>query len=224
MQNRIILEDSEDRWFLNPQYKLELRLGTKIIVSLMQHDNLLTEQEYSKCNFIVMLSGSAFGRVWDIDEDNVIKTCLEQENPDKNADGDDESENSRNSNKIPREITMYLDTNEILKKVSEKKRKKLIGKEKIHLNIIPYLCYRDKFEIEKGANNQRIFSFQLIRIESREKYILVAHICQRRDHKSVRSASTLRNYPCRQLDSRQQRRCPSERRRFGDRPQSLQAG
>ena len=36
---RVIVTDTEEAFFLNPQYKIELKPGNKIIISLMQTDN-----------------------------------------------------------------------------------------------------------------------------------------------------------------------------------------
>ena len=53
---RVILEDSEDRWFLNPQYKLEIKYGSNILITLMQEDEVIMNKQYQKCNFVVMLA------------------------------------------------------------------------------------------------------------------------------------------------------------------------
>ena len=53
---RVILEDSEDRWFLNPQYKLEIKYGSSILITLMQEDDIIMNKAYQRCNFVVMLS------------------------------------------------------------------------------------------------------------------------------------------------------------------------
>ncbi len=53
---RVIIKDSEDRWFLNPQYKLEIKPGTKLIITLMQEDELLVNKTYHKVNFVIIVS------------------------------------------------------------------------------------------------------------------------------------------------------------------------
>jgi len=55
---RIILKDSEDRWFLNPQYKIELKPGCRLIITLMQEDELLVNKPYHKCNFVIITTVS----------------------------------------------------------------------------------------------------------------------------------------------------------------------
>ncbi len=53
----------------------------------------------------------------------------------------------------PREIILNLDYQEILEKLSQKRKKKLLQKtEKIYINVIPYLEYDQKFEVEKVGN------------------------------------------------------------------------
>ena len=55
---RIIIKDSEDRWFLNPQYKIEIKPGTRLIITLMQEDELLVNKPYHKCNFVIIATVS----------------------------------------------------------------------------------------------------------------------------------------------------------------------
>jgi hypothetical protein len=56
LSKRVVLNDSEDRWFLNPQYKVHLKPGTKLIISLMQENEKLTKKIFEKVNFVIMLS------------------------------------------------------------------------------------------------------------------------------------------------------------------------
>ena len=141
---RVIVNDTEDRWFLNPQFKLELRPGLKIITSLMQEDERLSRKPYQKCNMMIIASKGKYSRVWDIKEENLIKKAIEGEIID-----------------VQREITLSLDFYEVSKKISEKQRKKLVSKnDKIYVNIIPYLEYHKKYEIEKVMNTR---AFKLVK-------------------------------------------------------------
>ena len=142
---RLILNDTEDRWFLNPQYKLEISPGLKVIVSLMQEDERLTKKPYQKYNMMIIASRGKYSRVWDIREDDLIKKAIE---------GD--------QTEVQREISLTLDYNEIIKKMYQKKRKKLITNknQKLYVNIIPYLEYHKKYEIEKVMNTR---AFKLIK-------------------------------------------------------------
>ncbi len=135
---RVVITDTEDRWFLNPQYKLELRPGNKLIISLMQEDERLSRKSYQQCNFIMHITVGRYTRVWDIKEDNLIKKASENED-----------------RKTSREIMVHLDYWEILRKISIKKKKKLLAKgDRLYINIITYLEYHQKFEIEKLGNNR----------------------------------------------------------------------
>jgi hypothetical protein len=53
---RVILTDSEDRWFLNPQYKIEMKPTTKLIITLLQADENISKIPYQKCNFMIIMS------------------------------------------------------------------------------------------------------------------------------------------------------------------------
>jgi hypothetical protein len=53
---RVILNDSEDRWFLNPQYKVEMKPTTKLIITLLQSDEKISKIPYQKCNFMILMT------------------------------------------------------------------------------------------------------------------------------------------------------------------------
>lgn len=53
---RVILTDSEDRWFLNPQYKVEMKPSTKLIITLLQADEMISKIPYQKCNFMIIMT------------------------------------------------------------------------------------------------------------------------------------------------------------------------
>ena len=137
---RIILPESDDRWFLNPQYKIELKPKTKLIISLMQEDEKLSQNPYQTCNFIIMLCSGKYTRVWDIKKENIIKKALNTAEKEAN-----------------REIICHLNYFEVLQKLAEKRKKKVITKyESVYINLIPYQEYNVKYEIEK-SNQTRIF-------------------------------------------------------------------
>jgi hypothetical protein len=56
MIKRIVLSDSEDRWFLNPQYKVEMKPTTKLIITLLQSDEKISKIPYQKCNFMIFMT------------------------------------------------------------------------------------------------------------------------------------------------------------------------
>lgn len=57
---RVILTDSEDRWFLNPQYKVEMKPTTKLIITLLQADEMISKIPYQKCNFMIIMTRVLF--------------------------------------------------------------------------------------------------------------------------------------------------------------------
>ena len=136
---RDIITDTEEAFFLNPQYKLAIRPNNKLIISLMQEDKKMENNAYIKCNFIIIYSKGRRSRVWDIKESNIIKKALDDKD-----DG------------IRREIVMLLDYNEIIRKYNVQNGKKLPKNETVYVNLIPYMEYSEKYEIERKGN-QRTF-------------------------------------------------------------------
>jgi calpain len=135
---RVIIKDSDDRWFLNPQYKLEIKPKTKLIISMIQEDDKLSGKSYQPYNFIILLCSGKYSRVWDIKKENVIKKAITNK----------DSETSR-------EIVCQLTYQECLDILAIKKKKKVITKlENIYVNLVPYQEYTKKNEIEKS--NQTI--------------------------------------------------------------------
>jgi hypothetical protein len=56
LQRRVVLNDSDDRWFLNPQYKVQIKPGIKLIISLMQENEKISKKDYDKVNFVIMIT------------------------------------------------------------------------------------------------------------------------------------------------------------------------
>ena len=136
---REIINDTDDCFFLNPQYKLEIKQGTKLIISLMQEDQKMANNAYIKCNFMIVLTKGRHSRVWDVKQSNIIKTALDEKD-----DG------------IRREIVMILDYNEIIRRYNNKNSKKLSKSDKVQVNLIPYMEFTTKYEIDRKGN-QRFF-------------------------------------------------------------------
>ena len=137
---RVIVTDTEEAFFLNPQYKIELKPGNKIYISLMQTDQKMKNNAYIKFNFMVVFAKGKNSRVWDLKENHIIKKAV-------NSDKDDG---------IRREIVMILDYNEAVKRYNHINTRKFNKNERLFINLIPYMEYTAKFEIEKKGN-QRIF-------------------------------------------------------------------
>ena len=137
---RDIITDTEEAFFLNPQYKIEVRHSTKIIISLMQKDQKMNNGNYVKINFMIVLTKGRYSRIWDLDDRKLIKKAI-----------NDKDDGNR------REIVMNIDFREIIRKYNSQNMKKLsLSKDRLYVNLIPYLEFTAKYEIEKKGN-QRIF-------------------------------------------------------------------
>ena len=135
-RNTII--DTEDRFFLNPQYKIEITPGTRLNISLMQEDKKIQENNYLSGAFLLIYCKGRYSRVWEIKEENIIKKAVSEiEVP----------EGQEKKNK--RETTIQLDYLDTLKKINEGRKKKIPRGESIQMNLIPYIDYNTKYETER---------------------------------------------------------------------------
>ena len=137
---RVIITDTEEAFFLNPQYKIEIKPSNKIIISLMQTDKKMENNAYIKFNFMVVYTKGRNSRVWDLQENNIIKKAV----------------NSEKDDGIRREIVMTLDYNEAIRRYNNINTRKFNKNERLFVNLIPYMEYTAKYEVEKKGN-QRIF-------------------------------------------------------------------
>jgi len=135
---RNTIEDTEDRFFLNPQYKIEITPGTRLNISLMQEDKKIHDNNYLSVAFLLIYCKGRFSRVWEIKEENIIRKAVSEiEVP----------EGSEKKNK--RETTIQLDYLDTLKKINEGRKKKIPRGESIQMNLIPYIDYNTKYETER---------------------------------------------------------------------------
>ena len=137
---RVIITDTEEAFFLNPQYKIELKPGNKIIISLMQTDKKMENNAYIKFNFMVVYSKGKHSRIWDLKENYIIKKAVNTEKDDG----------------MRREIVMTLDYNEAIKRYNHINTRKFNKNDRLFINLIPYMEYTAKYEVEKKGN-QRTF-------------------------------------------------------------------
>jgi hypothetical protein len=77
LERRVVMADSDDRWFLNPQYKVHLKPGNKLIISLMQENEKISRKNYERVNFVIMLTRGKYSRIWEYKEDDIIKKGLD---------------------------------------------------------------------------------------------------------------------------------------------------
>lgn len=65
-------QDTNDRWFNNPQYRISVSKKTQVIISLMQEDEKISKRPYIPVNFLVVRVKSKRERLWEIDKDDVV--------------------------------------------------------------------------------------------------------------------------------------------------------
>ena len=149
-RNTII--DTEDRFFLNPQYKIEITPGTRLNISLMQEDKKTQDNSYLSVAFLLIYCKGRYSRVWEIKQENIIRKAVSEfENPD-----DGEKLNKR-------ETTIQLDYYETLRKINEGRKKKLPRGEPIQMNLIPYIDYNTKYETERQG---KLVQFKIHAVET----------------------------------------------------------
>ena len=149
-RNTII--DTEDRFFMNPQYKIEIYPGTRLNISLMQEDKKMQEDNYLTVAFLLIYCKGRFSRVWEIKEENILKrACSEIEVP----------EGAEKKNK--RETTITLEYYDTLKKINNNRKKKIPKGECIQMNLIPYIDYNAKYETERQG---KLVQFKIHAIET----------------------------------------------------------
>ena len=135
---RNTIQDTEDRFFLNPQYKIEITPGTRLNISLMQEDKKIQDNNYLSVAFLLIYCKGRYSRVWEIKEENIIRKAVSEiEVP----------EGQEKKNK--RETTIQLDYFDTLKKINEGRKKKIPRGECIQMNLIPYIDYNTKYETER---------------------------------------------------------------------------
>ena len=135
---RNTIQDTEDRFFLNPQYKIEITPGTRLNISLMQEDKKIQDNSYLSVAFLLIYCRGRYSRVWEIKEENIIRKAVSEiEVP----------EGAEKKNK--RETTIQLDYLDTLKKINEGRKKKIPRGESIQMNLIPYIDYNTKYETER---------------------------------------------------------------------------
>lgn len=67
-----VKNDTNDRWFNNPQYRLTVTKRTQVIISLMQEDEKISKRPYIPVNFLVVRVKSKRERLWEVDKDDIV--------------------------------------------------------------------------------------------------------------------------------------------------------
>lgn len=66
------VQDTNDRWFNNPQFRLTVFKKTQVIISLMQEDEKMTKRPYIPVNFLVVRTKSKRDRLWEVNRDDIV--------------------------------------------------------------------------------------------------------------------------------------------------------
>lgn len=67
-----VQNDTNDRWFNNPQFRLTVNKKTQIIISLMQEDEKISKRPYIPVNFLVVRVKNKRDRLWEVDKDDIV--------------------------------------------------------------------------------------------------------------------------------------------------------
>ena len=67
-----VRNDTNDRWFNNPQFRLSVSKKTQIYISLMQEDEKISKKSYAPVNFLVVRSRARRERLWEVDKDDIV--------------------------------------------------------------------------------------------------------------------------------------------------------
>lgn len=64
--------DTNDRWFNNPQFRISVTKKTNLIISLMQEDEKISKRPYIPVNFLVVRIKSKRDRLWEINQSDIV--------------------------------------------------------------------------------------------------------------------------------------------------------
>lgn len=67
-----VSNDTNDRWFNNPQFRLTVHKKTQIIISLMQEDEKISKRPCIPVNFLVVRVKNKRDRLWEVDRDDIV--------------------------------------------------------------------------------------------------------------------------------------------------------
>ena len=64
--------DTNDRWFNNPQFRISVTKRTSLIMSLMQEDEKVSKKAYIPVNFLVVRVKSKRDRLWEVKKSDIV--------------------------------------------------------------------------------------------------------------------------------------------------------
>lgn len=76
-KNDNVQNDTNDRWFNNPQFRVSVTKKTNLIISLMQEDEKISKRDYIPVNFIVIRVKSKRDRLWEVNRSDIVLEAAE---------------------------------------------------------------------------------------------------------------------------------------------------
>ena len=67
-----IKNDTNEKWFNNPQYRISVEKKTTVYISLMQEDEKISKRAYIPVNFLLVRVHSKKDRLWEVDRDDIV--------------------------------------------------------------------------------------------------------------------------------------------------------
>lgn len=67
-----VQNDTNDRWFNNPQFRISVTKKTNIIFSLMQEDEKVSKRPYIPVNFLIVRVKSKRDRLWEVNKSDIV--------------------------------------------------------------------------------------------------------------------------------------------------------
>jgi hypothetical protein len=70
--SEMVQNDTNDRWFNNPQFRISVTKKTNIIFSLMQEDEKVSKRPYIPVNFLIVRVKSKRDRLWEVSKSEIV--------------------------------------------------------------------------------------------------------------------------------------------------------
>lgn len=70
-------QDTNNKWFNNPQFRITVKKKCNIIMSVMQEDEKISKRDYIPINFLVVRIRSKKDRLWEINKDDIVLQAID---------------------------------------------------------------------------------------------------------------------------------------------------
>ena len=77
------VQDTNNKWFNNPQFRITVKKKTNIILSVMQEDEKISKRDYIPINFLVVRIKSRKDRLWEVNKDDIVMMANDGTTPNK---------------------------------------------------------------------------------------------------------------------------------------------